>query len=177
MNFGALRHTAALLLGRCASPAHSSWATRRRRAPLAQHDVASCVRACRMHRQFTLGGAGKTPVARAVRAKLGPHAHTLSRGYGGRAIGPLRVTPDRRHGEVGDEKLLHARDGAAWIAREPLRGAMAAVHAGAHAIVMDDGFQNPSMMKDLQSSPWIPAMAWVMAKCSRGRCESDCLRG
>ena len=29
---------------------------------------------------LTVGGAGKTPLARAIRAKLGPHTHTLSRG-------------------------------------------------------------------------------------------------
>lgn len=98
---------------------------------------------------LTVGGAGKTPVARALRAKLGASAHTLSRGYGGRVAGPLRVTPDMGAAEVGDEPLLHARDGAAWIARDRFAGAMAAAQAGAHAIVMDDGFQNPGLAKDL----------------------------
>lgn len=98
---------------------------------------------------FTVGGAGKTPITRAIRAKLGEHAHTLSRGYGGRIAGPLRVTPDMDAREVGDEPLLHARDGAAWIARDRLAGALAAAQAGARAIVMDDGFQNPTLGKDL----------------------------
>lgn len=98
---------------------------------------------------FTVGGAGKTPLTRAIRAKLGPNAHTLSRGYGGRIAGPLRVTPDMDAREVGDEPLLHAADGPAWIARDRVAGAMAAAGAGAHAIVMDDGFQNPSLAKDL----------------------------
>lgn len=98
---------------------------------------------------LTLGGAGKTPISRAIRAKLGPNAHTLSRGYGGRLEGPLRVTPDMEAREVGDEPLLHARDGAAWIARDRLAGALAAAQAGAQAIVMDDGFQNPALAKDL----------------------------
>lgn len=98
---------------------------------------------------LTVGGAGKTPVTRAIRAKLGPHAHTLSRGYGGRVEGPLRVTPDMDAREVGDEPLLHARDGAAWIARDRYAGALAAAQAGAQAIVMDDGFQNASLGKDL----------------------------
>lgn len=98
---------------------------------------------------LTVGGAGKTPIARAIRAKLGPHAHTLSRGYGGRIEGPLRVTTDMAASEVGDEPLLHARDGAAWIARDRLAGALAAAQAGAHVIVMDDGFQNPALAKDL----------------------------
>ena len=98
---------------------------------------------------FTVGGAGKTPVTRAIRAKLGQHAHTLSRGYGGRALGPLRVTPDMDAAEVGDEPLLHARDGPAWVARDRYAGALAAAQAGAHVIIMDDGFQNPSLAKDL----------------------------
>jgi tetraacyldisaccharide 4'-kinase len=98
---------------------------------------------------LTVGGAGKTPLARVLRAKLGSHAHTLSRGYGGRVAGPLRVTPDMSAAEVGDEPLLHARDGPAWIARDRFAGAMAAVQAGAHAIIMDDGFQNPDLAKDL----------------------------
>lgn len=98
---------------------------------------------------FTVGGAGKTPITRALRAKLGQGAHTLSRGYGGRVEGPLRVTPDMDAREVGDEPLLHARDGAAWIARDRFAGAMAAANAGAHAIIMDDGFQNPRLAKDL----------------------------
>jgi tetraacyldisaccharide 4'-kinase len=98
---------------------------------------------------FTVGGAGKTPIARTLRAKLGPSAHTLSRGYGGRVAGPLRVTPDMSAAQVGDEPLLHARDGTAWIAHDRHAGAMAAAQAGAHAIIMDDGFQNPGLAKDL----------------------------
>jgi tetraacyldisaccharide 4'-kinase len=98
---------------------------------------------------LTVGGAGKTPITRALRTRLGPHAHTLSRGYGGRAIGPLRVTPDMDASEVGDEPLLHARDGAAWVSRDRYAGALAAAQAGARVIIMDDGFQNPSVAKDL----------------------------
>jgi tetraacyldisaccharide 4'-kinase len=98
---------------------------------------------------LTVGGAGKTPLARAIRAKLGAAAHTLSRGYGGRVAGPLRVTPDMDAREVGDEPLLHARDGPAWVARDRYAGALAAAQAGAQAIVMDDGFQNAALGKDL----------------------------
>jgi tetraacyldisaccharide 4'-kinase len=98
---------------------------------------------------FTVGGAGKTPIARTIREKLGASTHTLSRGYGGRAVGPLRVTADMDAREVGDEPLLHAMDGPAWVARDRLAGALAACNAGAHALVMDDGFQNPKLGKDL----------------------------
>lgn len=98
---------------------------------------------------FTVGGGGKTPIARAIRAKLGDTAHTLSRGYGGQLPGPLRVTTQMSAREVGDEPLLHAADGPAWISRDRVAGALAAANAGAHAIIMDDGFQNPTLAKDI----------------------------
>lgn len=98
---------------------------------------------------LTVGGAGKTPITRALRTKLGASAHTLSRGYGGRVEGPLRVTPDMDAREVGDEPLLHAADGPAWVSRDRFAGAMAAAQAGARVIIMDDGFQNPALAKDL----------------------------
>ncbi len=100
----------------------------------------------------TLGGVGKTPVARAVAAWLerrGWAAHILLRGYGGRARGPLRVDPAAHDAsDVGDEALLHARDRPTWVARDRGAGALAAIAAGADILVMDDGFQNPSLRKD-----------------------------
>lgn len=99
------------------------------------------------------GGAGKTPVVLDLMARLrgmGVAAHSLSRGYGGRLEGPVRVDPGC-HGaaEVGDEPLLLAAGGPAWVARDRTAGARAMVAAGAQAIVMDDGFQNPALAKDL----------------------------
>lgn len=97
------------------------------------------------------GGAGKTPLALALLEALAARgAHCLSRGYGGRASGPLRVDPERHDAaHVGDEALLLAKRAPAWVARDRVAGARAAVAAGAGAIVMDDGFQNPHLAKDL----------------------------
>lgn len=102
---------------------------------------------------LTAGGAGKTPVALDLLDRLtarGVAAHALSRGHGGRLAGPLRVDPaNHTAADVGDEPLLLAAAAPAWIARDRAAGARAAIQAGARAIVLDDGFQNPGLAKDL----------------------------
>jgi tetraacyldisaccharide 4'-kinase len=99
------------------------------------------------------GGAGKTPTALALGralAQRGIALHFLSRGHGGRLPGPVRVDPNRhRAADVGDEPLLLAAAAPAWIARDRAAGARAAIAGGAQAIIMDDGFQNPGLAKDL----------------------------
>ncbi|WP_337186774.1 tetraacyldisaccharide 4'-kinase [Phenylobacterium sp.] len=97
---------------------------------------------------LTVGGAGKTPVAREIARRLG--AHVLTRGYGGRLGGPLRVEPERHTAaDVGDEPLMLARDVPVWVARDRAAGAAAAAQAGAPVVVMDDGHQNPAVAKTL----------------------------
>jgi tetraacyldisaccharide 4'-kinase len=102
---------------------------------------------------LTVGGSGKTPVAREVLARLRAmacEAHGLSRGYGGRLEGPVQVDPLRHTAdEVGDEPLMLGKDGPFWVARDRGAGAAAAVAAGARAIVLDDGHQNPALAKAL----------------------------
>ncbi len=102
---------------------------------------------------FTLGGAGKTPTAIAVARILidsGKAPFFLSRGYGGTLAGPVRVDP-AIHGaaDVGDEPLLLARHAPVIVSQDRVAGAAFAREAGAEAIVMDDGLQNPSLQKDL----------------------------
>jgi tetraacyldisaccharide 4'-kinase len=102
---------------------------------------------------LTIGGAGKTPAALAV-AQLLHAAHErpffLSRGYGGQLAGPVRVNPTlHRAADVGDEPMLLARLAPTIVARDRVAGATFARSAGASVIVMDDGFQNPSLAKDL----------------------------
>lgn len=102
---------------------------------------------------LTVGGSGKTPIAREVLRLLrasGIDAHALSRGYGGSLEGPVRVDLNAHTAaEVGDEPLMLALDSPAWIARDRVAGAKAAAADGAQALVLDDGHQNPTLMKAL----------------------------
>lgn len=99
------------------------------------------------------GGNGKTPVVLALANRLaaeGLHPHVISRGHGGTQAGPLRVDPARHEAAmVGDEPLLLAAAAPTWIARDRARGARQAIAAGAGALILDDGFQNPGLVHDL----------------------------
>lgn len=100
----------------------------------------------------TLGGSGKTPLALDLAARLrarGRRPAFLTRGHGGRAKArPLLVDP-ARHGaaEAGDEPLLLACLAPTFVDPDRVRGARAALAAGADVLIMDDGLQNPRLAK------------------------------
>ncbi|TVQ56068.1 MAG: tetraacyldisaccharide 4'-kinase [Rhodobacteraceae bacterium] len=102
---------------------------------------------------LTLGGAGKTPTAIALLAALaerGAPAAAVSRGHGGTERGPHRVDPATdAAARVGDEPLLLAAFAPTFVARDRAAGVAAAAAAGARVVVLDDGHQNPSVVKDL----------------------------
>lgn len=97
------------------------------------------------------GGTGKTPTVIALTQRLidrGHVPHILSRGYGGKLTGPVQVDPVRhRAGDVGDEPLLLAAFAPTWVANDRVQGVQAATSAGASVVILDDGFQDPSVKK------------------------------
>lgn len=112
---------------------------------------------------LTAGGAGKTPAVIALIERLaarGLAVHVVSRGHGGRLVGPVRVN-ERRHraADVGDEPILLAAFAPVWVARDRAAGVRAAEADGAQAVLLDDGFQNPAVVHDL---------ALVVADAARG---------
>ena len=99
---------------------------------------------------LSAGGTGKTPTVIALLERLPEGTHVLSRGHGGRLKGPLRVDSARHSAaDVGDEPLLLAAFAPVWIGADRAATGRAAVAAGARCLVMDDGFQNPGLEKDL----------------------------
>jgi tetraacyldisaccharide 4'-kinase len=103
---------------------------------------------------FTAGGGGKTPTAIAVAKGLKnlgetPVFHT--RGYGGTTEGPLVVAKTMSASEVGDEPLLLCEHAPVVVSADRAAGAkyIESSGLGATVIVMDDGFQNSQLAKDL----------------------------
>lgn len=100
------------------------------------------------------GGTGKTPTAIALAQRLtdmGQTPHIVSRGYGGSLDGPVPVdTKLHTADQVGDEPLMLCEFAPTWVAKDRAAGVKAAETAGASVILLDDGFQNPTVHKDLQ---------------------------
>ncbi len=101
---------------------------------------------------FTTGGGGKTPNAIAIASllkALGAKPAFLTRGYGGTTKGPVLVAKGQNAEDVGDEPLLLVQAAPTMISADRAEGAKAIEAMDADVIVMDDGFQNPSLAKDL----------------------------
>jgi tetraacyldisaccharide 4'-kinase len=101
---------------------------------------------------YHVGGAGKTPTVLAlanVLRELGETPVVLSRGYGGRLRGPVMVDPARHTAaDIGDEPLMLSSYLPVAVSRDRVDGVALARSQRASVILMDDGFQNPSIAKD-----------------------------
>ena len=98
------------------------------------------------------GGAGKTPVVHALARAAQDHGLSpaiISRGYGGNLRTATQV--DLTHHtarEVGDEAMLSAAVTLTVIGRNRIAAGTTAIAAGANLLILDDGLQNPSLVKD-----------------------------
>ncbi|MDR1391209.1 MAG: tetraacyldisaccharide 4'-kinase [Holosporales bacterium] len=103
---------------------------------------------------IVLGGAGKTPTVELVCDILKKKFKApciLKNGYGGYLKNVVRVDPSlHSYLQVGDEALLSANIAPTWIGKNRLNSAKAALLAGADVVIMDDGYQNNSIEKDLK---------------------------
>ena len=101
---------------------------------------------------YHTGGAGKTPTVLALTKllrELGETPVVLSRGYGGKWQGPVKVDPAKHiAANVGDEPLMLVLTVPVVVARNRVDGVALARSQGATVILMDDGFQNPAIAKD-----------------------------
>jgi tetraacyldisaccharide 4'-kinase len=102
---------------------------------------------------LVMGGAGKTPMVIAlvqILQGMGYKPHIISRGYGAIVHGVKRVDPQKHNYlNVGDEPLLLAKFAPTWVSTNRVKAARAAIENDADVIVMDDGFQNNSIVKDI----------------------------
>lgn len=102
-----------------------------------------------------VGGTGKTPTVRSLTYLIKKHDLAfnpciLTRGYGGTQKAPLLVDPLAHDSkQVGDEPLLLAQDISVFVSSNRPEGAKAAATMGYDLVIMDDGFQNPSLFKDI----------------------------
>jgi tetraacyldisaccharide 4'-kinase len=105
---------------------------------------------------LAVGGTGKTPVVMYLAQRLasaGQQVAVLSRGYGRRERGVLRVARDSQVVAVGDEPLLIARRcpaAAVWVGPDRFELARRARAEGAQVLLLDDGMQHRRLARDAE---------------------------
>lgn len=141
---------AGLMAGLLAPLAHIYAAATARRLRRASWHAPVSVLCCG---NIGVGGAGKTPLVMDLAQRAisrGRRPAFLSRGYGGRARAGTRVDPSHHTArDVGDEPLLLAHIAPCYAGADRAVSARRAVADGADCLLMDDGFQSPTLHQDL----------------------------
>ena len=101
---------------------------------------------------ITAGGTGKTPVSLSIARILSTEMYNpffVTRGYGGKMQNIMVNNKKHSAEDVGDEPLLLSKQAPVIVNANRYEAAELATKDGADIIIMDDGFQNPSLYKDL----------------------------
>ena len=99
---------------------------------------------------LSVGGVGKTPVSLSIAdflKKKGRRPYFLGHGYKSRLQNVLVDRQNHSVWDVGDEALLLAAAAPTIVDKVRSRGAQLAMKHRADCLIMDDGFQNPSLIK------------------------------
>jgi len=106
---------------------------------------------------ITVGGTGKSPLARAIVDELvvrGYKPGIALRGYGGQSEKyPVHVLPSSDPREVGDEAVEHAELSGRPVVVDPVRASAAEELVERHdcnVIVLDDGLQHHGIARDIE---------------------------
>lgn len=95
------------------------------------------------------GGVGKTPIVKEIAKKL-PNSAVVMRGYGAKSVENVKVKKSDTATQVGDEaRMLNNAGLPVFIGKNRLFSIQKAEKDGAAQVIMDDGFQNPSVKKDV----------------------------
>jgi len=100
---------------------------------------------------IVVGGAGKTPVSLKIGKMLrlaGYSPHFVSKGYSGIEKNNTLIQKWHSPKSVGDESILLSEVAPTWIGIDRNKSFHLAKEKGADCIIMDDGFQNPTIQKD-----------------------------
>lgn len=103
---------------------------------------------------MTAGGSGKTPTIIALHKLIIKHnlfksPYFLSRGYGGSESHTRRIDVHEDARTVGDEPLLLASHSNTIISVNRYDGAALIYDLGSDCVLMDDGYQNQTLHKDI----------------------------
>lgn len=99
---------------------------------------------------LSVGGTGKTPVCLAIAKelyKIKKSFFFLNHGYKSHLKNVMVDLKTHSAYDVGDEAILLACYAPTVVDNQRARGAQLAIRRGAECIIMDDGFQNPSLIK------------------------------
>jgi len=106
---------------------------------------------------INVGGSGKTPVVIWLIEELKKNGYqpaVISRGYGGTARLPTKVTAESNANVVGDEPVLIANrcDCPVWVGknRVDVGEALLKAHSECNVVISDDGLQHYRLKRDIE---------------------------